>query len=277
MGKVKERVPFSQDMPHCWPSRQKLCTLVTHEVQHAVRRWDHWHEQLPSLQTAVFFISLWQKAPIDKAQQATGHSPCCFILSSPVLAWAGPSAAERHWDDAMFSHGRRRFSGRSLRQHLSKGLDHYFKDSFCACPPCRRAQGSQDLLTFSSSSWWAVVTSPALSSETCPAGTSLPLTPQILQLPSFSSSSPLWHWSETPMGHTVGNEIKAGICKDDAFLESLIGQMLIWGSGHLSIQALPVQQVIAKRERVTIWDCNPKTQGHKKLQWKNGRWCSWLI
>lgn len=69
-GKVKRRVPFSQGMPHCWPSRQKLHTLISHEERHAVRRWDHWHEQLPSLQTAVLFISLWQEALIDKPQQA---------------------------------------------------------------------------------------------------------------------------------------------------------------------------------------------------------------
>lgn len=69
---------------------------------------------------------------------------------------------------------------------------------------------------------------------------SFPLTPRILQLPSSSSSSPLWHWSETPMGHTVGNEIKTGICKDDAFLDSLIDQMLSWESGHLSTQVLPI-------------------------------------
>lgn len=64
------------------------------------------------------------------------------------------------------------------------------------------------------------------------------------------------------MGHTVGKEIKTGICKDEAFLESLIGQMLSWGSGHLSIQALPVQQVIAKREgdNLGLQPQNPGTQ-----------------
>ena len=55
---------------------------------------------------------------------------------------------------------------------------------------------------------------------------SLPLTLWILQLPFSSSSSPLGHRSETPTGHTVGKEIKTRICKDDAFLDSLIGQML---------------------------------------------------
>lgn len=96
--------------------------------------------------------------------------------------------------------------------------------------------------------------------------------PQILQLPSFSSCSPLWHCSETPMGHTVGKEIKTGIYKDDAFLESLIGQMLSWGSSHLSMQALPVQQVIAKGGRVTIWDCSPKIQGHSILLTQKKNW-----
>lgn len=59
----------------------KLHTLISHEEWHAVRRWDRWHGQLPSLQTAVLIISLWQKP-----QQTAGHRLCCCILSSPVLA-----------------------------------------------------------------------------------------------------------------------------------------------------------------------------------------------
>lgn len=148
MGKVKGRVPFSRDIPHCWPSRQKLCTLITHEERHAVRRWDPWHEQHPSLQTAVFFISLWKKLPFINLSRQLGIPS--VVLSSVHLSWLELAQMLLKGtgmmpcfcmdkEDAM-----RRFNARSLRQNLFKGLDHYFKDSFCAHPPCRRAQGGQD-------------------------------------------------------------------------------------------------------------------------------------
>lgn len=241
----------------------------------AVKRWDHWHEPL---QTAVSFISLWQKALIDKPQQAAGHLLCCFILSSPVWAWAGPSAAERLWDDATFFAWRKKMPREDAMggpldkpiQRLGSTLSriHFVHVLLAGELEVARTVDFLQLLMVRNGH----IPSTQLGDLLCRHFPSPD--PQILQLPSSSSSSssPLWHWSQTPMGHTVGNEIKTGICKDDAFLESLIGQMLSWESGHLFIQALPVQQVIAKRERVTIWDFNPKTQGHSILLSQKKTW-----
>lgn len=75
---------------------------------------------------------------------------------------------------------------------------------------------------------------PSSAEMHCTGGTSISCPGSLgAQLLLCSSSSPLWHWPETPTGHTVGNEIRSGICKDDAFLDSLTSQMLNWGSGHL--------------------------------------------
>lgn len=132
----------------------------------------------------------------------------------------------------------RRCNGRSFRQTYPKAWTSYFKYLFCVHPPCRKAQGSQDCWPSRHEKW----AHPQVLHPSDLPCRHFPPSPWILQLPSFSSSSSssLWHWSETPTGHTVGNEIKTGICKDHAFLDSLIGQMLSWGSGHLSTQALPV-------------------------------------
>lgn len=261
------------DIPYCWPSSQKMCILISYEEWRAVSKWDHWHERLIPLQTVAFLVSFLQKALflLIKLSRQLGISS---VLSSVhllgrELAQVLPkgirmtSRFHMEKEDAT-----RKSNARSLRQIYPKTWTNYFKDLFCVRFPCRRAQGRLSgpartvllrLLVMRNRH----IPSAQPSRLALQAPPSLPLTQWILRLPS-SSSSPLWHWSETPTGHTVHNEIKTRICKDDAFLDSLIGQMLSWGSDHLSTQALPGPNrlLLAEllRERETIRDCKPKTR-----------------
>lgn len=165
------------DIPHWWPSSQKMDIFIPYVEWHALSRWDHWREQLTPLETIVYLVSLLQKTlsflktlsrQVDISSVVLSLVTC-LDLSLPKCCWKtlGWCQVFTMKDDATG-----RCNGRSFGKTYPKAWTNYFKYLFCVHPLCRKAQGSQDCW----SSCHEKRAHPQCSTHlTCPAGTSIPL------------------------------------------------------------------------------------------------------